>query len=81
MDASATVQPAIFSEDLRSLLLAVKAVNAAELFGRSNEVTCTMSGTSRAEVRIVRRETQEVMNEIPAEYVLRMAEELIRTRC
>lgn len=82
MDTSVTVEPGKFSDDLRTLSIAVKEVNAAALFGTSHEVTFTMQeGSSRAEVRIVRRATQEVMNEIPAEYVLRMAEELRRTRC
>jgi uncharacterized FlaG/YvyC family protein len=82
MDTPMTVEPGKFSDDLRTLFLAVKEVNAAALFGKSNEVTFRMEeGSSLAKVRIVRRATQEVMNEIPAEYVLRMAEELKRTRC
>jgi len=57
----------------------VKAVNAVELFGQNNELTFIMDrATRRAVVRIVDRKSGEVVEQIPAEYVLRMAEELKR---
>jgi len=61
----------------RELIQAVKAVNAAELFGQNNELTFALDRQSRrAVVRIVDRKTNEVIQQIPAEYVLRMAERL-----
>jgi uncharacterized FlaG/YvyC family protein len=67
------------SEEQRTLIQAIKAVNAAEVFGENNELTFVLErGSRRAVVRIINRETHEVVNQIPAEYVLRMAEELNR---
>ena len=63
----------------RALIQAVRAVNAGQLFGQDNELTFILDRASRrAVVRIVNRETHEVVDQIPAEYVLRMAEELKR---
>ncbi len=64
----------------RALVHAIRAVNAAELFGHDNELTFIMDReTRRAVVRIVNRDTCEVIQQIPAEYVLRMAEEISGT--
>ena len=72
--------PRLPVQDQRPLIQAVRAVNAAELFGQNNELTFIMDRASRrAVVRIVNRETHEVVDQIPAEYVLRMAEELNRS--
>ena len=63
----------------RALIQAVRAVNSAELFGQNTELTFVLDrATRRAVVRIVDRQTHEVVDQIPAEYVLRMAEELNR---
>jgi flagellar protein FlaG len=60
----------------RSLIQAVRAVNAADLFGQDKELTFVLDRqTHKAVVRIVNRDTREVIQQIPAEYVLRMAEE------
>ena len=73
------------AEDQRTLIHAVKAVNAAGLLGQDNlgqdnELTFVLDrSTRRAVVRIVNRETREVVDQIPNEYVLRMAEELKRS--
>lgn len=67
-------------QDQRALVHAVRAVNAAELFGQDNELTFILDReTRRAVVRIVNRDTREVVQQIPAEYVLRMAEEISGT--
>jgi len=67
-------QPA--TQEQRNLIQAVKAVNAAELFGQDNELTFVLDhATRKAIVRIINRQTGEVVEQIPAEYVLRMAEE------
>jgi uncharacterized FlaG/YvyC family protein len=72
--------PREVAEEQRALIPAVKAVNAAGLFGQDNELTFFLDrNTRRAVVRIVNRETREVVDQIPNEYVLRMAEELKRS--
>ena len=61
----------------RELIKAVKALNATELFGQNNELTFVLDRqTHRPLVRIVDRETREVIRQIPQEHVLRMAEDL-----
>lgn len=61
----------------RELIKAVKALNAAELFGENNELTFVLDRqTHRVLVRIVDRETKEVVRQIPPEHALRMASDL-----
>ncbi len=61
----------------RELIQAVKALNAVELFGQNSELTFVLDRqTRRAVVRIVDRNTNEVLRQIPPEYVLRLAEDL-----
>lgn len=61
----------------RELVQAVKALNATELFGQNNELTFAFDrDTRRQVVRIVDRETREVVRQIPPEYAIRMAEDL-----
>jgi flagellar protein FlaG len=61
----------------RELIQAVKALNAAEIFGDKNEVTFVLDQKSRRPVvRIVDRNTNQVIRQIPPEYALRMAEDL-----
>lgn len=71
-----TRTPAPAASEQRALIQAVRAVNSAELFGQDKELTFVMDRqTRKAVVRIVNRDTREVIRQIPAEYVLRMAEE------
>lgn len=80
VSAPAAAAPEPASPDQRALIQAVKAVNAAELLGRDNELNFVVDpNTRRAVVRIVNRETREVIQQIPAEYVLRLAEEIKAT--
>jgi uncharacterized FlaG/YvyC family protein len=61
----------------RELIQAVKALNAAETFGNRNEVTFVLDQkTRRPVVRIVDRDTNQLIRQIPPEYALRMAEDL-----
>ena len=61
----------------RELIQAVKALNAAEMFGDKNEVTFVLDQkTRRPVVRIVERDTNQLVRQIPQEYALRMAEDL-----
>ena len=64
-------------QDQRDLIHAIKAVNAAELFGQDNQVTFLLDrNTHKPVVRIVSKSTREVVAQIPTESVLRMAEEI-----
>ena len=52
-------------------------MNAAELFGQDYELSFVLDRKTRgAIVRIVKRESGEVVAQIPADYVLRLAENL-----
>ena len=54
----------------------MKTVNAAEMFGQENELTFKIDKAAGiAVVRIVNRETGELVEQIPTEEVLKMAEE------
>jgi flagellar protein FlaG len=65
------------AEDRRALIQAVRAVNAAELYGHEHELSFAFDRqTQRPVVRIVDRKTREVIQQIPSEHVLRLAEEL-----
>lgn len=70
------VTPEARSEN-RGLIQAVKALNATELFGQNQELIFVFDRQSRRPlVRIVDRETREVIRQIPAEYALRMASDI-----
>ena len=72
-----SASPRPVNQDQRALIQAVKAVNAARLTGQDNELKLWLVPNSRqAVVRLVDRETHEVVAQIPSEHVLRMAEEL-----
>ncbi|MEO5924291.1 MAG: flagellar protein FlaG [Bryobacteraceae bacterium] len=69
--------PTMEVELRRALIHAVRAVNAAELYGQENELSFAFDrGSQKAVVRIVDRKTREVVQQIPTEQVLRMAEEI-----
>lgn len=58
--------PAERTQDQRELIRAVRAVNATEMFGQDNELTFILDRESRkAIVRIVNRQTREVVQQIP----------------
>jgi len=60
----------------RELIQAIKAINASGMLGDQNMLTFTVdSATRRTVVRIVDRETNEVISQLPAEEVLRVARE------
>jgi uncharacterized FlaG/YvyC family protein len=66
-------------EDQRTLIHAVNAVKASGMLGEENELTFSMDrGSRRAVARIVNRKTRHLIQQIPSEYVLRMAEEMKR---
>ncbi|MCW5965311.1 MAG: flagellar protein FlaG [Bryobacterales bacterium] len=59
------------------LVQAVRAVNASELFGDESELTFVIDRRSQmALVRVVDKESGEVVRQFPPEYVLALSEEL-----
>jgi len=63
----------------RELVQAVRKLNQTEYLGDNSELTIVMDrATRRPLVRIINKETKEIIQQIPPEYVLRMAEELNR---
>ena len=59
----------------REVVQAVKALNQAEMFGEENSLQFQRDQASKQLViRIVNRKTQEVISQVPPEYVLRLAE-------
>jgi uncharacterized FlaG/YvyC family protein len=72
-------QPAVVkptTEDQKTLIQAVKTVNSAQLFGQENEVTFVIDRAARiAVVRVVNKKTGELVQQIPTQQVLKMAEE------
>jgi flagellar protein FlaG len=77
VNAGTTSAPSEATEDRRALIQAVRAVNAAELFGSENELSFAFDRKTRqAIVRIVDRKTRELVQQIPSEEVLKLAEEL-----
>ena len=77
LPAEAPVIPAERAAENRELVQAVRAVSAAEMFGQENELSFHLDQrTQRIVIRLVNRRTQEVVSQVPAEYVLRLAEGL-----
>jgi flagellar protein FlaG len=75
--AGFTSAPSPVQEDRHALIQAVHAVNAAEMYGPENELSFAFDRKTRhAIVRIVDRKTREVVQQIPSEQVLKLAEEL-----
>jgi len=73
----AAVVPTDKAAQNREVVQAVKALNATEMFGHDNELLYQRdSATKRMVVRVVNRETQHVVSQIPPEYVLRLAENM-----
>ena len=61
----------------REVIQAVKALNGTEMFGSENELRFQRDpDTRRMVLRVVNRKTSEVVSQVPAEYVLRLAEDL-----
>jgi uncharacterized FlaG/YvyC family protein len=59
------------------LIQAVKAVNEAGTFGENNEITFQIDRNSHLPVvRIIDRTTNEVVEQMPAEYILQLAQTL-----
>jgi uncharacterized FlaG/YvyC family protein len=75
--ASAGSVSSAVAEDRHTLIQAVHAVNAAGLYGEEQELSFVLDRNSHwAVVRIVNRKTRTVIQQIPNEQVLRLAEEV-----
>lgn len=63
----------------REVVQAVKALNQTEMFGQDNQLEFQRDQASRRMViRIVNRKTNEVVSQVPPEYVLRLAENMMK---
>ena len=60
----------------RQVILAAKTVNESRLFGHNQIVFSVDRATHRAVTRVVDPDTQEVILQLPPEYVLRLAQEI-----
>ncbi|MCL4795998.1 MAG: flagellar protein FlaG [Bryobacteraceae bacterium] len=61
----------------QQLIKAVEAVNEAQLFGESTELTFTFDRhTNKLILQLIDRETREIVRQIPPEFLLRLAEDL-----
>jgi uncharacterized FlaG/YvyC family protein len=73
---SSTALPARQSAERRQVSQAAKAVNASGVLGRNQLILSIDSQTHRPIIRIEDRETHELVQQIPPEYVLQLAENL-----
>ena len=65
------------TEEQRSLIRAVSAVNASGAMGQDNQLKYSVDRTARlVVVQLVNKVTGEVVNQIPNESLLRLAEEI-----
>ena len=77
LHAPAPAIPVDQAAENREMVQAVKALNGAEMFGEDNQLMFQRDLQSqRMVLRIVNQKTREVVSEVPAEYILRLAEDL-----
>ena len=77
--APAPVAPVDRTAQSREIVQAVRALNGTEMFGQENELQFQKDPkTQRLVVKLVNRKTSEVVTQVPAEYVLRLAEDFDR---
>ena len=75
--AVAPVAPVDRTAETRDIVRAVRALNGTEMFGQDNELMFQRDRqTRRMVLQIVNRKTNEVISQIPPEYVLRLAQDL-----
>jgi hypothetical protein len=68
--------PADLLADRRNLVRAVKGIEPAKLFGENSELTFVFDRETRKTlVRVLDRNTREVLMQLPPEYVVEMARE------
>jgi uncharacterized FlaG/YvyC family protein len=77
LPAPARAIPAGKAAGNHEVVQAVNALNGAEMFGRNSELTSQVDPiTERMSVQLVNPKTKDVISQIPAEYVLRLAKDL-----
>ncbi len=80
--ATAVAHPAAAkppSQDQKALIQAVRTVNNAQLLGQENELTFVIDRAAQiAVVRIVNKKTGELVQQIPTEQVMKLADESSR---
>lgn len=63
--------------ETQEIVQAVQAINQAQMFGEHNELTFSFDRAARKPIlKIINKQTGEVIRQIPAEYVLRLHEEI-----
>lgn len=76
-EAPMPVQTQEQAADRARLIQAVHAVNESNALGENNELTFVLDRATRKTLtRLIDRKTQEVVMQIPPEYVLRLAEQM-----
>ena len=79
MDLSVPLAPLVASDkqaEQREIIQEVKAVNGAQMLGSENELMFQFDRNSqRMVVRVVNRQTGDLVSQVPPEYVLRLAED------
>jgi len=77
MPAAATAITPDKAAENREVVQAVKALNNTQMFGEDNDLVFQKDPqTQRMVIKVVNRKTQDVISQIPPEYVLRLAEDL-----
>ena len=77
--AVTSLAPSDKQAENREMIQAVKAVNETDLLGPENELMFQRDRyTQRMVIRVVNRQTGDVVSQLPPEYVLRLAEEYRR---
>jgi uncharacterized FlaG/YvyC family protein len=76
--------PVPVSSEIRAeqdrLIRAVRAVNESQLAGENREMTYSLDPSTRRIIfKVINKDTQEVLMQVPAEYLLRLAEMSSRT--
>ena len=67
------------TDQQRAVIRAVAAVNASGMLGQDQQLTYSVDRAAHLVVaKLVNKDTGDVIQQIPAEYLLRMAEELSR---
>jgi flagellar protein FlaG len=81
LPAAATPIPHEKAAENREVVQAVKALNRTEMFGPENDLVFQRDQqTQRMVVRVVNRQTKEVISQVPPKYVLALAEDLAQGR-
>lgn len=85
VNGTAPVNPAdlastyTLNQEQRAVIRAVSAINASGAFGQENELTYSVDRAAHVVVaKLVNKDTGDVVGQMPAEYLLRMADEMER---